>query len=533
MTPIKDNLLPELAERIGFETLIAELSSRFVNLPSHMVDSEIEESLRRVCEFLGFELSAFWQWSQEDQGELIMTHVYRPLGGPEIPEPMKASFYFPWILEQMLAGQTVAISSMKEAPAEAARDMEVWEHFGIKTCLALPLSIGENDMIGVISFNTMKAERDWPEHTVRKLQLIGEIFTNAIARKRSDERLRESEERLSLAADSAGAGLWSLNLSSGTFWLTDRTRALFGLSPDETVTFERFVELIHPDDRDSVRDRTRAVIEDPDQAEIDDKGIEYRIIRTDGEVRWLFSKGRVYLLPSGGSDYLMGVSFDITDRKRIEEAARSFSGRLINAYEEERARLARELHDDLTQRLARMAIDAAQLELVVVSPDRQQSVRKLHEDLVSLSEDVHALSYRLHPSMLEDLGLAEAVEAECERVSRLESRKIDVEIDEAVCDMPREAALCLYRITQEALMNAVRHAGECDIAVTVRCLGDSVALTVRDNGAGFDAEKVETGRTLGLTGMRERVQLVDGSIEVDSSPGEGTTVSVRVPVGQE
>lgn len=533
MARMRDNLTPELAERIGFETLIAELSSRFVNLPSHMVDSEIEESLRRVCDFLGIELSALWQMSQEAPADMIQTHLYRPLGGPDVPDPMKASVYFPWVLSEMLAGRIVAISSMDEVPPEGAVDLGHWKHFGIKTNLALPLSIGKGGMVGAISFNTIREEHDWPEHIVRKFQLIGEIFTNAIARKRSEEKLRESEERLSLAADSAGAGLWSLNLSSGTFWLTDRTRSLFGLSPDETVTFERFVELIHPDDRDRMRDRTKAVIEDPDQAEIDDNGIEYRIVRTDGSIRWLFSKGRVYLLPSGGPDCLMGVSFDITDRKRVEDAARSFSGRLINAYEEERARLARELHDDLTQRLARMAIDAAQLEQVVSSPDRQKSVRKLQEDLVSLSEDVHALSYRLHPSMLEDLGLAEAIESECERVSRLESRAIAVDVDEAICDMPRETALCLYRITQEALRNSVRYAGECDISVTVRCLGDSVALTIRDEGAGFDTGKIEPGRTLGLTGMRERVQLVNGSIEIDSSPGAGTTVSVRVPVKEE
>ena len=530
MTRMQDSLSPELAERLGFETLIAELSSRFVNLPTWKVDSEIEGSLRRVCEFLGIELSALWQWSHKNPDEMIMTHLYRPLGGPEAPEPMEASSYFPWIMKQMLAGQIVSISSMKDVSAEAVRDLEVWNHFGIKTCLALPLLVGDGEVVGIISFNTMSGERDWPESIARRLQLIGEIFTNAIARKRSEEKIKESEEKLSLAADSAGVGLWSLNLSTRTFWLTGRTRALFGLSPDETVTFERFTGLIHPEDRDGMRARTLAVIEDSERADIDDSGTEYRIIRTDGNIRWLFSKGRVCRSLSGEPDSLMGVSIDITDRKHVEERARSFSGRLINAHEEERSRLARELHDDLTQRLARMAIDAARFQKEVSSPALRELARELQENLVSLSEDVHALAYRLHPSLIEDLGLAEAIETECERVSRLESVAIAVEVDEATCSMPRDIALCLYRITQEALRNAIRHAGECKIIVSLRCLGDSVALTVHDSGAGFNIEDEKAGHTLGLTGMRERVQLVDGSIEIESNPGEGTTVSVKVPV---
>ncbi len=526
---INNDLSPELAERLGFETLIARLSSNFVNLPSWKVDSEIENSMRSVCEFLGIELAAFWQWSQEESDKLIMTHLYRPLGGPEIPEQMEASTYFPWIFKEMRAGRTIALSSADEAPAEAARDMESWNYFGIKTCLALPLAVGEGELIGVISFNTMTEERDWPKNIVRRLNLVGEMFSNAIARKRSDEMLRESEERLSLAADSAGAGLWSLNLATGIFWLTDRTRDLFGLPPDETVTQERFISLIHPEDREAMIRGIREVAEDTDRP-VDQGGIEYRIIRTDGKVRWLFSKGRISPNSSGGQASLTGVSIDITERKLVDEKARAFSGRLINAYEEERARLARELHDDLTQRLARMAIDVARLEQDLPSLALRGRIAALQEDLVSLSEDVHTLSYRLHPSLLEDLGLAEAIRTECERVSELESRPISIEIEEECRPASKDVALCLFRITQEALRNAIRYAGECEIIVSLRCLKTHAELSIRDNGSGFDMEHARSGHTLGLTGMRERTQLVGGSIVIESEPGAGTSVLVTVPV---
>ena len=525
MTRYDKNLPPDLAERLRFETLIADLSSRFVNLRSDKVDAEIEDAQRRVCEYLGCDLSGLWQWSPEDPYQLTMTHLYRPLGGPPVPEPMNAKEYFPWSQQQVLAGKVVVLSSMEDVPAEAARDREVWEHFGIKTCLTLPLSYGGGVVVGAVSFNTMLTERTWPDDIVRPLQLVAEIFTNALARKRSDEELQASEERLNLAADAASAGLWSLSLLDKTFWLTDKTRALFGFPPDETVTFDRFINAVHPEDRDEIEDGMQEIMRSSD-----DGTVEYRIVRPDGTVRWLMSRGRVHFDPSGRPDRLMGVSLDITERKEAEEMSRDFSGRLIDAHEEERARLARELHDDVTQRLAGMAIDAARAEREVAPAALNQILRALQDGLVRLSEDIHTLSYRLHPTLLADLGLAEAIKAECERVSRQESILVTVDVGDVPGAFPQNVALCLFRVTQEALCNVVRHAGARAATVSLRSEGDGLELLVRDDGVGFDADLEDSRRTLGLLGMRERVHLVAGRIDIKSEPGKGTAVSVRVPL---
>jgi signal transduction histidine kinase len=285
---------------------------------------------------------------------------------------------------------------------------------------------------------------------------------------------------------------------------------------------------VHLEDRDLIRDAVQTAIESNDEGRV-----EYRILWSDGSVRWISSRGRVRHKASGEPDCLMGVSVDITDRKQGEEAARELSGRLINAHEEERARLARELHDDVTQRLARLAIDAGRVEGLVSDPTLGQTIRAVREGLVRLSKDIHALSYRLHPSVLEDLGLAEALKAEIERVARQESLSVTTKLGEISESIPHDVALCLYRVAQEALRNVARHANARTVEISVRVLDGGLQLAVRDDGAGFDSALHHHRQTLGLTSMRERVHLFRGELDIESAPGQGTTVVAWVPLKRE
>ena len=180
----------ELEARLRFETLIADLSLKFINLPASEVDREIEDAQRRVCQCLGLDLSALWQWSAESPGFLALTHLYRSLEGPPTPEPMDAQEYFPWCLQQLMAGKVVAVSSMEELPPEAARDREVCRQWGIKSNLTIPLSAGGGPLIGALGFNVMKEERLWPEALVKRLQLVAQIFANAITRNAPDQVLQ-------------------------------------------------------------------------------------------------------------------------------------------------------------------------------------------------------------------------------------------------------------------------------------------------------------------------------------------------------
>jgi PAS domain S-box-containing protein len=222
-----------------------------------------------------------------------------------------------------------------------------------------------------------------------------------------------------------------------------------------------------------------------------------------------------------------GLVREIGERKQAEQAAREFGGRLLQAQEAERARLARELHDDITQRLARLAIDAGRVES---GRDRSGVVmRELREGLVRLSEDIHALSYRLHPSMLADLGLAAALKAECDRFSRETSVRTDVKLIELPEIIPDSAAFCLFRIAQEALRNVARHSGSAVAQVSLRPLDGGLQLAVVDNGVGFDPARQRQRPSLGLASMRERVRLIGGEVEIESAPAKGTIVLAWVP----
>ena len=310
-------LYAELEERLRFETLIADLSSKFVNLPAGELDLEIEEAQRRVCQCLGLDLSALWQWTAGGQRYFTMTHLYRPLGGPPPPERIDAREMFPWCLKQVLAGQIINIPSTAALPPEAARDQEVWRHYGIKSVLAFPLSAGGGPAVGALGFNTVREERIWPDDLVNRLSLVAQVFANALARKVTDLALRESEARLSLAADSAEAGLWELDCRTNLFWATPRARAIFGFGLEEVVSLERFEATVQPGDLDHVQ---RAIARALTAGE--SINVEYRIRLADGRVKWIASRGRPYFKASGEPERLLGVSIDITDRKQAEEALR-------------------------------------------------------------------------------------------------------------------------------------------------------------------------------------------------------------------
>ncbi|MFO1306050.1 MAG: sensor histidine kinase [Burkholderiales bacterium] len=216
--------------------------------------------------------------------------------------------------------------------------------------------------------------------------------------------------------------------------------------------------------------------------------------------------------------------------RRAEQEARGLGGRLITAHEDERRRIARELHDDFTQRLAGLAIETAKMEGAVKDPEGKSAAHSIREGLTVMSEDVHAMSYRLHPSVIEDLGLEEALRTECDRFARYESIRVELDAESVPESLSPEPALCLFRIAQESLRNVSRHANASKVDVSLRTEGEGLGLEVCDNGRGFDVESHKDQVSLGLASMRERVRLLGGRIDVESQPGQGTWVRAWVPL---
>ena len=264
------------------------------------------------------------------------------------------------------------------------------------------------------------------------------------------------------------------------------------------------------------------------------------IVRFREPTFWQQYSGRVIIVLSillGGLMLILGLTTNLIRRRQAELALiksedqyRTLSRRLINAQEEERARLARELHDDVTQRLALLAIDVARVEQGAMGAAADGRLHEVGRGLVQLSGDVHSLSYRLHSSVLEDLGLAEAIKAECERVSRLEAIPVEVKLRDLPGPVPRDAALCLFRVTQEALRNVARHAKARAVEVSLRGLDGGLQVAIRDDGAGFNPANHREHSSLGLASMRERVHLLEGELNIESAPGGGTLILAWVPL---
>jgi signal transduction histidine kinase len=260
--------------------------------------------------------------------------------------------------------------------------------------------------------------------------------------------------------------------------------------------------------------------------------MQYRLRRYDGKYRWVLDTAVPRFESDGSFAGYIGSCIDVTDRRLAEEALASMGRRLIEAHEEERTWIARELHDDINQRLALLAIELEQWNQQVpeTASDLRTLVQQARKRLFDISKDVQSLSHRLHSSKLEYLGITAAANSYCKELS--EQHKVRVEFSHS--DIPHrlspEVALALFRVLQEALQNAVKHSSAREFRAELRGSPDDILLTVSDPGVGFDQAVAMNGRGLGLISMRERLRLVGGSLAIESQLGHGTTVRAHVPI---
>ena len=404
-------LATPVQERLRFETLLVDLSATFVHLPANQVDSQIELALRRLVEFLGIDRGGLAELLV-DKKQLVITHSYHMPGAPAQPRII-VDDQLPWYARTIYQGEVLRLCSLPDdLPPEATKEREYCIQVGLKSHVMIPLKV-MGSVVGAIGFGSFHGSHDWSDDLIQRLRLVGEIFTNALARRRADEALRAKEQSL----------------------------------------------------------------------------------------------------------------------RQTRESLRKLAAKLLHAQEEERRRIAREMHDDWTQRLAVLGIDMAKLEKHLGAPELALPLlRTMQAQLMSLSEDVHALSRQLHPSILDDLGLVEALRSECASFSRREGIEVVYRPEAVPTSLPKDVALCVYRVAQEALRNLAKHAAVNEAWVTLDGTGLELLLRVQDKGVGFDAAGMHSQPGLGLSSMEERVRLIQATLSITSAPGQGAMVEVRVPL---
>jgi len=231
-------------------------------------------------------------------------------------------------------------------------------------------------------------------------------------------------------------------------------------------------------------------------------------------------------------DVLARQAADLIERTLAEEALSKVSQKLIEAHEEERARIARELHDDISQRLALVSVrlDCLRQRPRVSAADLKQEIGDVYQQLGDLASDIQVLSHGLHPPKLELLGLEGAVAGFCEELSNRHGLTIDVQCENIPRALPPELSLCVYRVLQEALQNVVKHGASRRAHVSLNGQIDTISLTVADSGVGFNPQEAMSGAGLGLTSMKERLKVVGGQLSIHSQPGRGTTIHAVAPL---
>jgi two-component system sensor histidine kinase UhpB len=362
--------------------------------------------------------------------------------------------------------------------------------------------------------------------------LMGYILGEAASR---PSALEESEQRFRHLADNIREVFWMVDpRAQRVLYVSPAFEQVWGRSLDTVYADPRVAqESIHEQDRPRVLAANHAEGEPPLE-------VEYRIVRPDGSIRWIRDRG-FPIRDEGGQLYrVVRITEDITERKRVEEElqqsleqSRAFAARLQNIREEERTRVAREIHDELGQALTAIKIELSSWirELTAKTGQSVPDATGIMRLIDATIQSVRRISTDLRPGILDSLGLVAALEWATEEFAARTGTACRLELPSSDISVDRERATALFRIFQEALTNVARHANATGLHVRLTNCDDGVCLNVRDNGTGLDMAQVGKYGSLGILGMKERALMFGGEFTVSGVPGQGTSVTARIPKG--
>jgi PAS domain S-box-containing protein len=350
------------------------------------------------------------------------------------------------------------------------------------------------------------------------------IVRDISERKRAEEALLESEELLRLAVQAGKMFAYSWDVKSDKIVRSGESAEILGIDEHASLTGQQALAAVHPEDIEKLKSAIASLTPEKPYLQI-----SYRVIRPNQKIIWMERNSCAHFDEQGKLVRMVGMIADATKRKLAEEALAGVSRKLIEAQEAERSRIARELHDDIGQRLALLSVTIQRASMASGPAELEGCLDELRREAGQVSADVQALSRHLHSATLEHLGMVAAMRGFCAELALQHEVEINFRHRDVPPDLPTDVSLCLFRVMQEGLHNAIKHSGVRRFEVEIYGTADTVELILHDDGVGFDPEAVATSPGLGLTSMRERLKLVDGELSICSKPEQGTTVHARAP----
>ncbi len=359
-------------------------------------------------------------------------------------------------------------------------------------------------------------------------------------RRLAQEALRLSQERFESVARATTEAIWDWNLHTNSVWWSEGIHKLFGYSPEDVSSnVEWWLDRLHPDDKERVMRSIRRATE---------SGVltwagYYRFRRKDGSYAVVMDHGYILHNADGKPARVVGGIRDISERRQAEEALsnsrrqlRALSARLQSAREEERAKVSREIHDELGQMLTALKMNIDWLERKIGEREHDPAMNPLLDRVVESGEmiqsaivTVQRIATDLRPGTLDHLGLSAALRQEAHRFQQRSGIVCELALPPEPLELSRDITTAIFRICQEALTNVARHARATNVNIGLQCDTDNVVLEVRDDGRGIRPESVGDTKSLGLLGMRERASVLGGEVAIEPGTPKGCRVTLRLP----
>jgi PAS domain S-box-containing protein len=516
------------ARRHALGKRISEFGERLAVSPQERVDATIVEGLNAIIELVDADRICWYEVDGES-GALLHKYTasarHAPLS-PKVIPPGK----MPFLAERLMRHEVIVLKDLEDLPSQGHGDRQFLETLGVKSLLLIPSSYSQRRK-GVLGLASYSVEETWSEESINQLAIVANVIGAALERKYAQTASQESEERFRYLFAQAAIGIAIETMEGRILEINPAFCSMIGYSREELMSLS-CSRISHPEDEEI----EKVLFEELCHGRRPSYRMEKRFFRKDGSQMWAQVDVSLLNTNHGSEPLVIGMVSDVTAQKMAEarlhqrdRELQQLAGRLIEAQEEERGRISRELHDDIGQRVALLAseVDAVRGHSSAARQQRAAALLpKLHRELAAIATDIHELSHELHSASLQCCGLKVALKGLCWKYWNNHHLKIDLQTENLDAKLSPDIALCLFRVAQEALANVLKHGHTKKAAVKVIQDSEKVRLTVKDSGVGFDPALQSGG--IGLVSMRERLSFCGGVLSVKSAPNQGTEITAEV-----